>query len=132
MKRLAKLFYAELFVMVVSGLLLAGQGDPAIGTWKLNVAGSKFGSASTPKSATMTVEAQGEGLSVSYEFVESDGSAIKYGYACSFDEKDCQISGSGKSNWREDSISGAETIALRSFSSSAFAGSLKKSGNIVM
>ncbi len=132
MKPLAKLLYAELFVLVVSSLPLVGQSNPAVGTWKLDVADSKFSSASPPKGATRTVAVQGDSLSVSNEFVESDGSTTKYGYTASFDEKDCQISGSGRSNWREDWISGAETIALRRLASNTFAGALKKSGNVVM
>ena len=110
MKRLVKLFQTGSAVLAVASLLLAAQTNSMVGTWKLNVADSKFSSAAPPKSATRTVEAQTDGLSVSYEFVASDGSITKYSYTANFDAKDYPISGSG-TNWREDMVGGAESIA---------------------
>jgi hypothetical protein len=132
MKRLVELFPVGLSVMVVVGLLWGTQGSSAVGTWKLDLAESKYGSVSPPKSGTRTVEARPDGVSVSYEFVESDGSVIKYSYDANFDQKDCPITGSGGPNWREDMLGGAETIALRSFGPNVYAAALKKSGNVVM
>jgi hypothetical protein len=132
MKRLVELFQFGLFVVAVGGPLLAGESNPAAGTWKLNVAESKYSSGSLPKSATRTVEARADGLSVSYEFVQADGSMVKYAFAASFDEKDCPISGSGSASWREDLVGGADTIALRRVGSNVYAAALKKSGNVVM
>jgi len=131
MKRLVKLFQTGSAVLAVASLLLAAQTNSMVGTWKLNVADSKFSSAAPPKSATRTVEAQTDGLSVSYEFVASEGSITKYSYTANFDAKDYPISGSG-TNWREDMVGGAESIALRRAGSNAYAGALKKSGNVVM
>jgi hypothetical protein len=131
MKRLVELFQVVLLIVAVAGLLQAGEGIPAVGTWKLNVAESKYSNGALPKSATRTVEANGDGVKVSYEYVESDGSVIKYGYTANFDEQDSPISGSG-ANWREQKVGGADTIALRRLGSSAYGGALKKSGNVVM
>ena len=131
MKRLVELFQTGSFVFAVTGLLLAAQTNSVVGTWKLNVGDSKFSSATSPKSATRTVEAHSNGLSVNYEFVEPDGSIMKYGYTANFDAKDYPISGSG-TNWRDDMIGGAETISLRPSGSNIYAGALKKSGNVVM
>lgn len=131
MTRVIELFRTGLFALLTAGLLLAGQSNPAIGAWKLNLADSKYGSVTPPKSATRTVEAHGEGVSVTYEFIEADGSTIKYSYEGNFDGKDAPISGSGTSGWREDIVSGADTIALRAFSSNASGAVLRKSGNVV-
>lgn len=131
-KRLVDLSQIGLFVVAATGLVLAStQGNSAVGTWKLNVADSSYSAGSAPKSATRTVEEQANGMSVSCEFVESDGSIVKYSYAATFDGKDYPISGSG-TNWREAKVGGADTITLRPAGSNAYAGALKKGGMIVM
>ncbi len=118
---------------VTAGLLIgSSDSDPAIGTWKLNVAQSKSSTGSLPKSATRTVEPQGNGVSISYEFVEPDGSIDKYSYVASFDDHDAPISGTGEANWRQNRIDGAESIAVRREGANAFAEALKKSGGVVM
>jgi hypothetical protein len=114
-----------------AAFLMASTENPAVGTWKLNVPASKSSTGSLPKSATRTVEAQGNGVSISYEFVEPDGSIDKYSYVTGFDDQDAPISGSGTSNWRQR-ICGAESVAARRVGSNVFAEALKKSGNVVM
>ena len=110
---------------------MGASDNPAVGTWKLDLAASKSSTGSLPKSATRTVQEQGNGITVSYEFVESDGSIAKYSYAASFDDHDVPISGSGASNW-QNRIDGADMIAMRREGSNTFAEALKKSGNVVM
>jgi len=62
MKRIVVLASAVVLSLVAAGVLLA-QENPLVGTWKLNVAKSKFGgSAKAPQSETTTVVAQGDGL----------------------------------------------------------------------
>src|ERR1700733_8063498 len=120
MERLTKLFRAELVPLVLASLLSASQGNPAIGTWKLNLGASDYGSVTPPKSGTMTVETQGGGMVMKFEFVEPEGGTSKFSYQGNFDGKDYPISGSGDSSWRETMVSGADTIALRRLGSNAF------------
>ena len=118
---------------VTAGFLMgSSDGNPAVGTWKLNVEQSKSSTGSLPKSATRTVQPQGNGISISYEFVEPDGSVDKYSYVASFDDHDSPISGTGAANWRQNRIDGAESIAVRREASNVFAEALKKSGGVVM
>jgi len=131
MKRHVAFFPVVLLTVVFAGLLPA-QNNPAVGTWKLNVGKSKSSAAPLPKTATRTVEAQGDGLKTSYEEAEADGSQIKYEFTANYDGKDYPISGSGRPTWRDDMLSGAETIALRRVSSNAYAGMLKKADKVVM
>jgi hypothetical protein len=131
MERLTKLFRGGLVALVLASLLLASQGNPAIGTWKLNLGASDYGSAPPPKSGTMTVETQGDGVVVNYEFAEPEGGTIKYSYQGNSDGKNYPISGSGDSSWRQTMVSGADTIGLRRFGSNASGAVLKKSGNAV-
>ena len=134
MKRPNALALPMLLTVVFAGLLPAQKGAPpsVAGTWKLNLEKSKNSTGTLPKSGTRTVEAQGDGLKVSYEEVAADGTSLKYGYTASFDGKEYPISGSGTSTWRDDMVNGAETIALNRQGSREYGAVLKKSGNVVM
>jgi len=57
MKRLFE-FVAIIVLAVVGSGSLYAQSNPLVGTWKLNVAKSKFDPGPGPKSMTRTVEAQ--------------------------------------------------------------------------
>jgi len=72
MKRLLMLASLVVLTVVSSGPLLA-QSNPQIGTWKLNVAKSKYVNVQGPKSGTRTVEAQGDGAKVTTEGVAGTG-----------------------------------------------------------
>jgi len=117
--------------VLLPGLILA-ETNPAIGTWKLDPAKSKYSTESLPKSGMLTVETQGDGVKTNCELVEADGTNVAYSYTANYDSKDYPISGSGGSSWREGLVSGAETIALRRENSRTFGAALKKSGSVVM
>jgi len=81
--------------LVATGVLLA-QENPFVGTWKLNVAKSKYsGSAKAPQSSTRTVVAHGDGETVTYEGIAADGSPAGYSFTTNLDGKDSPISGTG-------------------------------------
>jgi hypothetical protein len=108
--------------LIASGLLLA-QNNPAIGTWKLNIAKSKFVDGQPPQSETRTVEAQGNGAKYTFEGVRGDGSQIAYSFTTNYDGKDSPISGAGPN--------GAETIAMRHVDANTNKAELKKGGKVV-
>lgn len=70
----------HLRILSVFGLVLAatglasGQSDPRIGTWKLNVAKSKFAPAASRKSETRTYQMSDGAVMVHVETILSDGS----------------------------------------------------------
>jgi len=90
--------------LFASGVLLAQQESPFVGTWKLNVAKSKFTGSPPPKSETRTEVAQGSGETVTYEGIAADGSPISWGYTSNLDGKDAPISGRRPN--------GADTLAI--------------------
>jgi len=53
---------AVVAVLVSSGVAFAQATDPSVGTWKLNVAASKYDPGPPPKSSTRTVEDLGGGV----------------------------------------------------------------------
>jgi hypothetical protein len=94
MKRLLLFATAVALSLVTSGVLLA-QSNPAVGTWKLNLAKSKYVYTQAPKSDTLTIQAQGDGFKVSVDGAAADGSRIAYSYMTNLDGKDSVISGVG-------------------------------------
>lgn len=86
-------------VFVASSLaVLAGAwaqaSNPVIGTWKLNVAKSKFKPGPAPQSLTLKIEAAGEGINLKAEGVGGDGKPIAMEYTANYDGKDYPLKGS--------------------------------------
>jgi hypothetical protein len=117
-------FVAALVLISFTASLLLAQSNPAIGTWKLNLAKSKYGPGQAPKSQTRTIEAQGKGAKYSFEGVAADGSKMSYSYITNYDGKDSKVSGTGQPN-------GADTIAVTRVDSNNFTTILKKAGKEV-
>jgi len=67
--------------------------DPAVGTWKLDLAKSTYKPGPAPKSATVVIDAAGKDLKVAIDLVGADGVAMKYGYTSARDGKDVPVTG---------------------------------------
>jgi hypothetical protein len=105
------------------GLLLA-QSNPQVGTWKLDLAKSKYVAAQAPKSETRSVEAEGEGAKVSLDGVAADGSRIAYSYTTNYDGKETIVSGVGMPY-------GQDTIAVKRVNANTTTAILRKLGKVV-
>src|SRR5262249_47632532 len=68
--------------------------DPRVGTWKLNVAKSKYNPGPPAQSLTVKVEPSGQGEKVSTEGVAGDGTRTATQYTANFDGKDNPLTGS--------------------------------------
>jgi hypothetical protein len=124
MKRLLTFTSVVILVLVFSGVLLA-QSNPALGTWKLDLAKSKYSPAGTaPKSDVLIYEAQGDGVKVSSNGVAWDGSRIAFSFTTNYDSKDSAVSGTGFPN-------GADTIAVKRIDSNTSTATGKKAGKVV-
>jgi hypothetical protein len=124
MKRLINLLALLVLTVVVAGTLMA-QTEPSVGTWvgtwKLNLAKSKYEGTQAPKTLTRTVTAEGTGLRYSFEGEAADGSKISYGFTSKLDGSDSAVSGVGMP-------AGADTAALGRTSAHKITGVLKKGG----
>jgi hypothetical protein len=87
--------------MLFAASLIAA--DAAIGTWKLNVAKSKFSPGPPPQSATVTYEESGRGVKRTGEAVSADGTKTSFEYTAQYDGKDYPITGNPN----------ADTVALK-------------------
>ena len=90
MKRMFKVVAILFFTLTAAGMVLA-QGDPFVGTWKLDVAKSKYDPGPAPKSQTRTWDASGK---VTVEGINAAGKPVTYGYPIMNDGKDYPTTGS--------------------------------------
>jgi hypothetical protein len=100
---------ASLFtIMIACAIVLSAQaGETLIGTWKLNLAKSKYSPAElAPKSGTTKVEATQDGLRMITDGVDEQGRITHSEYTFKFDGKDHPWKGTieGKPNPNRDAV----------------------------
>ena len=66
-----------LIALLFVGAVALAADDPFVGTWKLNVAKSKFQETAPPQSQTVTIDADGK---VSVSGTDSKGQAVNWSY----------------------------------------------------
>jgi hypothetical protein len=117
---------AGLSVSAPLGLAQDKHSDPFAGTWKLNIAKSKYNAGTPPKSEVRTYEAVGEpvrqaqGEKLTVHGVAADGSAVEWGYTVRFDGKYYPITGAAPG--------GADAIAVKRVSARKVEATLAKTG----
>ena len=100
---------AILALIVAANPVAQAQTDARIGTWKMNVAKSKYDPGPAPKSETRIYKPYGNGgVSVVMEQVGADGKPSTRSYSMNFDGKDYPYTG----NPDADMISGKRVDAL--------------------
>lgn len=95
--------------------------DAIIGTWKLNVAKSKYDPGPAPKSGTVKYEASAGGIKRTGETIEADGKKTSFEYTAKFDGKDYPVTGSAL----------FDSIAVKSINDHTAEATLKKGGKAV-
>ena len=82
-------------VAIAVTIALAGTAlAQSPGTWKLNLAKSKYPSGQALKSSTLVYEAAGAGIKVTVDQVPATGPAVHYTYTANYDGKDVPLVGS--------------------------------------
>ena len=95
-----------LLTVAVSVLVLgsiAHAADNQVGTWKLNVAKSKYSPGPAPKEGTLTVESEPNGLKITIHGTDAEGKPIHMEFAPKYDGKDVPVTG----------MPGADTISMK-------------------
>ncbi len=100
----------------------AQMTDPRVGTWKLNVAQSKYSPGPAPQSLMVKVEAAGQGEKTTTEFVNADGTRTTMQYTANFDGKDSPLTGSQL---------GADTVSLKRIDARTTERTDKKGGKVI-
>ena len=78
-----------MFVSMTSAL----AADNLVGTWKLNLAKSKYGSASAPKSVISHYEAVEGGIKEVVDRVDADGKSVHIEWTVKYDGRDYPVIG---------------------------------------
>lgn len=83
-----------LSLVLVPARALLAQSDPAVGTWKLNAAKSKYNPGPPPRSQTLTISAAANGVTVMSRGTDGAGRPLATDYTVAFDGKDVPVKGS--------------------------------------
>lgn len=112
------------FVLALSfiGTLIA-QTDPFLGTWKLNAKKSKFVPGPPRKSETRIVVTGPNGMRISVDRVNGDGSTEEFEYTTNLDGKNYPITGQGPY--------GADSIAANLSAPNTIQSTLSNGGKVV-
>ncbi len=121
MKKLFAVVSVVVLVLAGSGLAFA-QSDAHTGTWKLNVAKSKFAPGQTMKSETRTYEPTGDGYKLSGQRVDADGSTHTESFTVKYDGKDTPFTGDAY---------GADTLAVKLVDANHIDATEKKGGKML-
>jgi len=116
MKRL-RLLVRVLVLALLTAPLLA---DALTGTWTLNVARSKFGTGTPPKSQTTQLESIAGGLREVVDRVNADGSTTHWEVRAMYDGKDYPVVGDPS----------RDTVALKKIDDSTIEVTNKKAGTV--
>lgn len=111
---------AAIVMMLLAATSEAQSSDPIFGTWKLNLAKSKYDPGPAPKAVTLKYEAAGAGMKVTVDG-EAPSGPMHWEYAGNLDGKDNAITGNPE----------ADAVALKRIGPTTTEATLKKSGKVV-
>ena len=118
--RLLKSLRLPAAILFMGFALSAQAADPIVGTWKLNVAKSKYDPGPAPKSLTAKIEAAGEGEKLTVEGLRGDDTPIRVEYTAQYDGKEHPITGSPM----------ADTVSLKRLDANTTERTEKKGGKV--
>lgn len=122
MKRLLG-YVAVVLLAALASTPAFAQVNPALGTWKLNVAKSKFTGVPAPKELTRTLAADGDSVKYTFTGTGADGSAVAYSFTLKYDGKDYPVEGNAPG--------GFDQIAIKKVNDHSYTASQKKAGKAV-
>src|SRR5215813_14138859 len=108
-------------LFATSSMSSFAQTDPSIGTWKLNLAKSKYSPGPPPKSQTLTFEAVGKGVKVTNKITDAEGKPIDIQFTVNDDGKDYPVTGSPD----------VDTIAWKRIDAYTVESTRKKAGKVL-
>ncbi len=82
-----------MITLASAAVSVAQSPAPGLGTWKLNVAKSKFSPGPAPKSLSVTFSAAGQGVKGVIDGISGDGAKVHWEYTANFDGKPYPVTG---------------------------------------
>jgi len=104
-----------LLFLILGSIMTFAQtaAKPAfVGTWKLNVAKSKYSPGPTPKTQTAVIDSVDGGMKVVSDRVEADGKTVHFEWTAKFDGKDYALVGDPTADTRAYRKQGARTLLM--------------------
>jgi len=101
----------------------SAQSDKVIGTWKLNIAKSKYDPGPAPKSSTLTFEVAGDGIKVTAKGQDAAGNPTSTEYTAKYDGKDYPRTLVGTTDY--------DRLSLKRVDAFKAEGTRKKAGKVV-
>jgi hypothetical protein len=96
--------------------------DPAAGTWKVNLAKSKYSPGPAPQSSTVTIKIENNTEIYASEGVDASGTSTHGSFSAKLDGTDAPVSG----------IPYADTVSTKRSSPTHYVATLKKGGAVMM
>ena len=123
MSRFLQLFLIGVMLAYGGGTvaLSANQADPVLGTWKLNLAKSKFDPGPAPKSQMRTYAQSEAGTTLTISGVAADGSPFSTKATVKYDGKDYPLA--GNPNY--------DTLSMKRVNGTAVKTTLMRGGKVV-
>lgn len=112
--------FAALIIVLAAGSVLMAQSNPFVGTWKLDLASSKYNPGPAPQSQTRTWDASGM---VMVNGVGATGKPFSYGYTIKGDGKDYPTMGAIPNK--------ADMISTKKVDANKYEATFKKAGKEV-
>jgi hypothetical protein len=113
---------AAAMTVAAADTLHAQTTDPFLGTWKLNVAKSKFDPGPAPKTGTAVFTAAGGSVRVVSDGIAATGATAHWEYTAGHDGKEYPMTGSPD----------ADTVSLKRINPSTVESTYKKGGKVTL
>ena len=110
-------------VLLLASPMAWAQTDAVIGTWKLNVAKSKYDPGPAPKGSTLTFEVAGDGIKTTAKGQDAAGNPTSTSYTAKYDGKDYPVALLGTADF--------DTLSLKRIDAYKAEGTRKKAGKAV-
>ena len=121
MRRLTLLAITVATLLLVLGPV-AQAPDNNVGTWKLNLAKSKYIPGPAPFEGTLKIEPETNGLKFTIHGTDAEGKPVDFEFSPRFDGKDYRVTG----------LPEADTVVLKRINANTIETVTKKDGKLVM
>ena len=118
--------FSRALVCALAGMLVTASGTLAqapkgmIGTWKINLAKSKFDPGPAPKSQTVTYAAEGDAVKITVNVTPATGAPQTWTMTAAYDGKDAKVTGNPD----------ADTISMKKINDTTGESTFKKAGKV--
>jgi len=128
MKKRILAFVTVIALAVLGSSVLLAESNPFIGTWKQDMAKSKYAEGGpVALSRSITYESQGDQIKSTHDAVRNDGTHLTWTYTGKFDGKDYPITWTGARNAADQT----DTISVKRPNANTFEAIQKKGGKVV-